>query len=114
VILRGHDGKVFSAAFNPGGTRVVTASGGNTADLWDAHLQMMPALLAAREGVQGFRHTLPRSPSADACRRFFGFFADLRRTAEQLTAVECWYRILSHALIKYLRGRQQRERCNQK
>ena len=36
------------------------------------------------------------------------FFAELRKTAEQLTAVERWYRILSQALIKYLRGRQLR------
>ena len=43
-----------------------------------------------------------------ALTRIAGFFADLRRTAEQLTAVERWYRILSHALIKYLRGRQLR------
>jgi hypothetical protein len=29
-------------------------------------------------------------------------------SAEQLTAIERWYRILSQALIKYLRGRQLR------
>jgi hypothetical protein len=34
-----------------------------------------------------------------------GFFAKLRETAEQLTALERWYRILSQALKKFLRGR---------
>jgi hypothetical protein len=45
-----------------------------------------------------------------ALTRIAGFFAELRKTAEQLTAIEHWYRILrlSHALIKYLRGRQLR------
>jgi hypothetical protein len=43
-----------------------------------------------------------------ALTRIADFFAQLRKTAEQLTAIECWYRILSHALIKYLRGRQLR------
>lgn len=33
------------------------------------------------------------------------FFADLRATAEQLTAPERWRRILAHALRKYLKGR---------
>jgi hypothetical protein len=36
--------------------------------------------------------------------RIAGFFAELR-TAEQLTTLERWYRILSRALVKYLRGR---------
>jgi hypothetical protein len=43
-----------------------------------------------------------------ALTRIAGFFAELRKTAEQLTSVERWYRILSHAPIKYLRGRQLR------
>jgi hypothetical protein len=34
------------------------------------------------------------------------FFAELRQTAEQLTPLERWYRILSQALVKYLRGRR--------
>jgi len=41
-----------------------------------------------------------------ALTRIAAFFAELRKTAEQLTALERWYRILSQALIKYLRGRQ--------
>lgn len=41
-----------------------------------------------------------------ALTRIAAFFTDLRKTAEQLTAIERWYRILSHALVKYLRGRQ--------
>jgi hypothetical protein len=38
--------------------------------------------------------------------RIARFFASLRAKAEQLDAVERWYRILSEALRKYLRGRQ--------
>ena len=38
--------------------------------------------------------------------RIGGFFARLRQTAEQLTPLERWYRILSEALVKYLKGRQ--------
>jgi hypothetical protein len=37
--------------------------------------------------------------------RIAAFFADLRQTAEQLTPLERWYRILSQALVKYLHGR---------
>ena len=40
-----------------------------------------------------------------ALTRIAGFFAKLRRTAEQLTPLERWYRILSEALKKFLRGR---------
>jgi hypothetical protein len=38
--------------------------------------------------------------------RIAAFFAELRETAEQLTDLDRWYRILSRALVKYLRGRQ--------
>jgi len=34
------------------------------------------------------------------------FFAELRETAEPLTNLDRWYRILSRALVKYLKGRQ--------
>jgi MFS family permease len=34
------------------------------------------------------------------------FFATLRQTAEQLTDLDRWYRILSRALAKYLKGHQ--------
>ena len=40
-----------------------------------------------------------------ALTRIAGFFAKLRTTAEQLTALERWYRILSQALKKFLRAR---------
>lgn len=39
-------------------------------------------------------------------RRIAAFFRELRSTAEQLTAIQRWYRILSLALVKYLKGRQ--------
>ncbi len=41
-----------------------------------------------------------------ALTRIAAFFAELRRTAEQLTALDRWYRILSQALVKFLRGRK--------
>ena len=40
-----------------------------------------------------------------ALTRIYGFFLKLRRAAEQLTPLERWYRILSEALKKFLRGR---------
>jgi Pyridine nucleotide-disulphide oxidoreductase len=41
-----------------------------------------------------------------ALQGFAWFFVVLTKTAEQLTAVERWARILSYALRKYLRGRK--------
>ena len=40
------------------------------------------------------------------CRDIAAFFKTLRQTAEQLTPHQCWCRILSRALVKYLRGRE--------
>jgi hypothetical protein len=41
-----------------------------------------------------------------ACRNLAAFLSGLRFTAEQLTPIQCWYRILSRALRKYLQGRE--------
>jgi hypothetical protein len=41
-----------------------------------------------------------------ACRNIAAFFHGLRLTAEQLTPIQRWYRILSRALVKYLNGRE--------
>ncbi len=41
-----------------------------------------------------------------ACRNLAAFLRGLRLTAEQLTPTQCWYRILSRALRKYLQGRE--------
>ena len=38
--------------------------------------------------------------------RMSGFFDELKRIAPQLSEMGCWYRILSEAVKKYLRGRQ--------
>jgi hypothetical protein len=47
----------------------------------------------------------------DGYRRISAFFKQLRSTAEQLTAVQCWCRILSLALVKCLHGRQLQPPC---
>jgi hypothetical protein len=48
------------------------------------------------------KHAKARS----ALTRIATFLEQLRSTAEQLTPLERWYRILSEALVKYLKGRQ--------
>ena len=42
----------------------------------------------------------------ETCRALSAFLSALMETAEQLTPVQRWYRVLSQALVKYLRGRQ--------
>lgn len=42
AVLRGHDGGVYSAAFSPAGSRIVTASGDETARIWGVQLETMP------------------------------------------------------------------------
>ena len=42
----------------------------------------------------------------NALTRIAQFFLELRNTAEQLTPIDRWYRILSEALKKFLRGRK--------
>lgn len=60
----------------------------------------------------GQTHLTISCPHADAkkveqsYRRIAAFFKALRSTAEQLTSLQRWCRILSLALVKYLRGRQ--------
>jgi WD40 repeat protein len=45
AVIQGHMGAVYSAAFSPDGVRVVTASGDNTARLWDAATGALLAVL---------------------------------------------------------------------
>ncbi len=40
--------------------------------------------------------------------RIAAFFREPRATAEQLTSLECWCRIPTQALVKYLKGRDLR------
>ena len=47
-----------------------------------------------------------RDKARHAYLRIAGFLAGLRQTAEQLDPVQRWYRILSEALRRYLKGRQ--------
>jgi Transposase DDE domain group 1 len=51
--------------------------------------------------THGQRHRARRALTSIAA-----FFAELRNAAEQLTSLDRWYRILSRALVKYLKGRQ--------
>jgi hypothetical protein len=53
--------------------------------------------------IHGERDTAQR-----AYRRIAGFFATLRATAEQLSTLDRWYRILSEVMKKFLRGRRLR------
>jgi len=48
-IFRGHDGAVWSAAFSPDGTRIVTASVDKTARLWDAATGKQIAVLRGHD-----------------------------------------------------------------
>jgi len=41
-----------------------------------------------------------------AYKRISEFFDRLKRIAPQLTPIECWCRILSEAVKKFLKGRQ--------
>jgi len=74
-----------------------------------------PLLLQAPARVirhAGQTHLTISHPHAKArwveqvCRDLAAFFKTLRQTAEQLTPRQCWCRILSRALVKYLRGRE--------
>jgi hypothetical protein len=73
-----------------------------------------PLLLTAigRQTQHAGRTTLHVSPhgrhgwARRAFTRIGAFFAELRQTAEQLTPLDRWYRILSQALVKFLHGRQ--------
>ena len=49
---------------------------------------------------------MPTARVEDACRALSAFLGALLETAEQLTPVQRWCRILSQALVKYLHGRQ--------
>ena len=50
ALLKGHDGGVTSAAFSPDGKRVVTASDGQTARVWDPETGTQIALLKGHDG----------------------------------------------------------------
>ncbi|HEX5753552.1 MAG TPA: hypothetical protein VFZ09_45580 [Archangium sp.] len=50
VVLRGHEGRVGSAAFSPDGQRVVTASEDKTARVWRVDGQGAPVVLRGHEG----------------------------------------------------------------
>ena len=51
--------------------------------------------------------THAEAEKVEQCYRWIAaFFKALRSTAEQLTTIQRWYRILSFALVKYLMGRQ--------
>ena len=47
AVLRGHDDSVFSAAFSPDGSRIVTASRDKTTRIWDTATAREIAVLRA-------------------------------------------------------------------
>ena len=53
AVLRGHEDAVFSAAFSPDGSRIVTASWDKTARIWDAASAKEIAVLRGHEGRRG-------------------------------------------------------------
>ena len=75
AVLSGHGGAVMAAAFSPDGRRIVTASGDQTARIWDAATATQLAVLSGHEGVRhrrgvlarraAHRHRLPRPDRAD-------------------------------------------------
>jgi hypothetical protein len=50
LVLAGHEGLVWSAAFSPDGTRIVTASADWTARVWNADGSGEPVFLEGHEG----------------------------------------------------------------
>ena len=68
-----------------------------------------PARLTRHGGQTRIVISHPHAEAAwveSACREIAAFFKTLRQTAEQLTPLHRWYRILSRALVKYLNGRE--------
>ena len=50
VVLRGHEGRVYSASFSPDGRRIVTASEDDTARVWKTDGLGAPVVLRGHEG----------------------------------------------------------------
>ena len=72
-------------------------------------LLQAPARLTRHAGQTRITISHPHAEAAwveRACREIATFFKTLRQTAEQLTPLQRWYRVLSRALVKYLNGRQ--------
>jgi hypothetical protein len=68
-----------------------------------------PARLTRHSGQTRLTITHPHAEAGwveSACRDIAALFKTLRQTAEQLTPLQRWYRVLSRALTKYLRGRE--------
>jgi hypothetical protein len=68
-----------------------------------------PARLTRDSGQTRITISHPHAEAAwveSACREIAAFFKTLRQTAEQLTPLQRWYRVLSRALVKYLNGRE--------
>lgn len=68
-----------------------------------------PARLTRHGGQTRITISHPHAEAAwveRACREIAAFFKTLRQTAEQLTPLQRWCRVLSRALVKYLNGRQ--------
>ena len=68
-----------------------------------------PARLTRHSGQTRITISHPHAEAPwveSACREIAAFFRALRQTAEQLTPLQRWYRVLARALVKYLNGRE--------
>jgi hypothetical protein len=68
-----------------------------------------PARLTRHGGQTRITISHPHAEAAwveSVCREIAAFFKTLRLTAEQLTPLQRWYRVLSRGLVKYLNGRE--------
>jgi hypothetical protein len=72
-------------------------------------LLQAPARLTRHSGQTRITISHPHAEAAwveSACHEIAAFFKTLRQTAEQLTHLQRWYRVLSRARVKYLNGRE--------
>jgi dipeptidyl aminopeptidase/acylaminoacyl peptidase len=64
AVLRGHENRVFSAAFSPDGARIVTASWDNTARIWDATVKEIAVLRGHERFANGSPIAYDKSTAA--------------------------------------------------
>jgi hypothetical protein len=85
AVLRGHDDDVNSAAFSPDGSRIVTASDGNTARIWDFAAAKGIAVLRGHE--ESVRSAAFGPDRFNKIRFFTVISADPETTADPVSGV---------------------------